>query len=259
MAAQLEQVVNDINFPAAVLRSVQEEMESYIKRGTLVSELKDYLQDCRRKSVIVVERLEDFKKEISNVYHGNINCLSSMAKFSAFCCCYGLSRFYARTLLKSIKCAKEKFEKFDTAASDLSTSCVINVRNADEQKSRSGNSTLRCAAYVGGIFIGSVLLGQLGVAACTPWAVIAGANGYRCYEQSKTFKEIEKKFEDIHKIVAKFREIASLLMEKLESLTEQCNYLILRSDGGSFVYHTMNSIFDKLEDVHEQADHAFPD
>ncbi len=281
MAGQLEQVVNDRNFQA-VLRWVQEEMESHIRRGKLAPELKAYLQDCRRKLVTLVERLKDFIKEISNVwYHGNISSLSSgMAKFSAFCCCYGLSRSYARTLLKSIKRAKEQFDRFDTAASDLSKLCVIKIQNADEQKSRSGNSALWCVACVGGIVVGSILLGPLGMAAVSPSlafgasgavaaatgggaattaGIIAGAKGHHRYGQSKKIKEIQKKFEDIHKIVAKFKEIASLLMEKLENLTEQCNYLKLRSDGGSFVYRTMNSIFDKLEDVHEQADHAFPD
>ncbi len=280
MAGQLELVATDRNFQV-VLRWVQEEMESFVRRARLVPEYRDYVQDCRSKLRTMAVRFQAFVEEFNNVwYHGNISSLSSgMAKFSAFCCCYGLSRSFARTLLKSIKRAKEQFDRFDISGSDLSVSCLTKLQDANKQTSSCDNSALKYAALVGGLVVGSVLLGPLGWAmlgaiaygaggavaaaagggAAAGAAGMAGVNGVRCRGQSRLFEEIEKMLKDIHKLVAKFREIASLLMEKLDSLKVQCIYLIQRNDGGSFVYRTMNSIFARLEDIHEQTDHVFPE
>ncbi len=116
----------------------------------MVPEYRDYVQDCRSKLRTMAVRFQAFVEEFNNVwYHGNISSLfSGMAKFSAICCCYGLSRSYARTLLKSIKQVKEQFDRFEVSGSELSRSCLTKLQGANKQTSSCDNSALQCAALM---------------------------------------------------------------------------------------------------------------
>ncbi len=184
--------------------------------------------------------LKDFVKEVDIVCKlGNISRFKSgMIRACAFSGCNGLSRSYGRTLLTFISHAKQQFDRFDATCSELTTSCrtvILGTRNHG-----ANNRNKLILPVVNGDKESDMQVSSF---------VQSNIQGLCCELQTEELEALRKMFKDIDALVAKYKEIATGLMEKLDSLKIQCANLVDDINSWYLVSSTLDAIYAKLKDI----------